>query len=109
MKRTASPTRAISPPPLRRRVESTVNSMCRTVLVIWSDGTNLPAEKSVASFFTPTSQKKPEPITWRVLEAGLVIGKYLPEKSSTLPSKNRKIAAFDLVSSKLESCNPDLG
>ncbi|KAK5796732.1 hypothetical protein VI817_006016 [Penicillium citrinum] len=105
MKRTASPTRAISPPPLRRRVESTVNSMCRTVLVIWSDGTNLPAEKSVASFFTPTSQKKPEPITWRVLEAGLVIGKYLPEKSSTLPSKNRKIAAFDLDSTFIKTAS----
>ncbi|KAJ5973898.1 hypothetical protein N7481_011108 [Penicillium waksmanii] len=79
MKRTASPTRAISPPPLRRKVESSVN------------------KKTVNSFFAPTSQKKPGPITWRVLEKGLVIGKHSPEsKSTTLPSKDRKVAAFDL-------------
>lgn len=53
----------------------------------------------MASFFTPASQKKPEPITWRVLGTSLIVGKYIPEKNpQALPEKNRKIAAFDLVS-----------
>lgn len=51
------------------------------------------------SFFAPASQKKAGPVSWRVLEKGLVIGKHSPESTSTtLPSKNRKVAAFDLVS-----------
>lgn len=56
-------------------------------------------EKAAANFFTPTSQKKPEPIKWRILGTSLIIGKYTPEGyAQNLPEKNRKIAAFDLVS-----------
>ncbi|KAJ5818359.1 hypothetical protein N7474_003950 [Penicillium riverlandense] len=82
VKRAASPTRAISPPPVRRKVESTVT------------------KKSMASFFTPTSQKKPEPITWRIVQNSLVIGRYTPDgKTAQQPAAGqRKIAAFDLVS-----------
>jgi bifunctional polynucleotide phosphatase/kinase len=56
-------------------------------------------EKAAASFFTPLSQKKPEPIKWRILGTSLVIGRYTPEGYiQNFPEKNRKIAAFDLVS-----------
>ncbi len=57
-------------------------------------------EKAVANFFTPASQKKPEPITWRVLGTSLIVGKYVPEKSAsqTVSEQARKIASFDLVS-----------
>ncbi|RHZ62646.1 putative DNA 3'-phosphatase Tpp1 [Aspergillus thermomutatus] len=80
-KRAASPTRAISPPPLKRRVESTVT------------------KRTVASFFTPTSQKKPEKITWRVVNNSLVVGKYTtgPDEQPARREK-AKVAAFDLDS-----------
>lgn len=100
IKRTASPTRVISPPPLRRKVESTMNSECpekdpmRPMLTI----VPLP-EKAAANFFTPASQKKPEPIKWRVLGTSLIVGKFIPENhSQILSQKDRKVAAFDLVS-----------
>ncbi|KAJ5611599.1 Polynucleotide kinase 3 phosphatase [Penicillium herquei] len=81
-KRAASPTRTISPPPLRRKVESSIN------------------KASAASFFAPTSQKKPKPISWRIIGTELVVGKYTPQKTSnTTAEKNRKIAAFDMVRS----------
>lgn len=61
--------------------------------------THPPPEKSVVNFFTPASQKKPEPITWRVLGTTLIVGKFTPDKHTpTLPEKDRRIAAFDLVS-----------
>ena len=53
----------------------------------------------MASFFTPASQKKSEPITWRVLGTSLIVGKCTPEKkTNTQPEKDKRIAAFDLVS-----------
>lgn len=57
-------------------------------------------EKTVAAFFTPTSKKKPEPITWRVIDNSLVVGKYAhPEERRRPPSSGKqKVAAFDLVS-----------
>jgi hypothetical protein len=56
-------------------------------------------EKTVANFFTPASQKKPEPITWRILGTSLIVGKYVPEKSApqTVSEQARRIASFDLV------------
>ncbi|KAF7116381.1 hypothetical protein CNMCM5793_004625 [Aspergillus hiratsukae] len=83
-KRAGSPTRAISPPPLRRKVESTV--------------TTYGSERTVASFFTPTSQKKPEKISWRVVNS-VVIGKYTTD-SGEQPARREKakVAAFDLDS-----------
>ncbi|KAJ5084375.1 hypothetical protein NUU61_008954 [Penicillium alfredii] len=87
-KRAASPTRAISPPPLRRKVDSTVN------------------KKSVASFFTPASQKKPEPLTWRVLGTSLIVGRYTAEKQAQKPPAERqKIAAFDLDSTVIKTAS----
>ncbi|GIC88424.1 putative DNA 3'-phosphatase Tpp1 [Aspergillus udagawae] len=80
-KRAASPTRAISPPPLKRKVESTVT------------------KRTVASFFTPTSQKKPEKITWRVVNNSLVIGKYTTGPGEQPARREKaKVAAFDLDS-----------
>ncbi|KAK9581022.1 DNA kinase/phosphatase Pnk1 [Aspergillus fumigatus] len=80
-KRAASPTRAISPPPLKRKVESRVT------------------KRTVASFFTPTSQKKPEKITWRVVNNSLVIGKYTTGPGEQPARREKaKVAAFDLDS-----------
>ncbi|GFG02790.1 conserved hypothetical protein [Aspergillus lentulus] len=80
-KRAASPTRGISPPPLKRKVESTVT------------------KRTVASFFTPTSQKKPEKITWRVVNNSLVIGKYTTGAGEQPARREKaKVAAFDLDS-----------
>ncbi|KAF7156868.1 hypothetical protein CNMCM5623_000713 [Aspergillus felis] len=80
-KRAASPTRAISPPPLKRKIESTVT------------------KRTVASFFTPTSQKKPEKITWRVVNNSLVIGKYTTSPGEQPARREKaKVAAFDFDS-----------
>ncbi|OKO93950.1 Bifunctional polynucleotide phosphatase/kinase [Penicillium subrubescens] len=86
VKRAASPTRAISPPPLRRKVATVT-------------------KKSVANFFTPASQKKPEPITWRILGTSLIVGKYVPEKSApqTVSEQARRIASFDLDSTLIKT------
>lgn len=53
----------------------------------------------MANFFTPASQKKPEPITWRIVGTSLIVGKYVPEKSApqTVSEQARRIASFDLV------------
>jgi hypothetical protein len=55
----------------------------------------------LGNFFTPASQKKsaPAPVTWRVLGAGVIIGKHAPEnyEGVALPEKDRRVAAFDLV------------
>ncbi|MCJ1249949.1 hypothetical protein MMC30_007175 [Trapelia coarctata] len=84
MKRVAgSAARSPSPPPLRRKIESTTTS------------------KSVASFFTPVSKKEPEKMTWRVVHNSLLVGRYKPVTglldSKMIPPKRRKIAAFDFV------------
>ncbi|KAJ9197805.1 hypothetical protein DTO021D3_5436 [Paecilomyces variotii] len=91
MKRAASPARAsISPPPVKRKIESTTTS------------------KMVASFFTPASQKKPEKITWRILNNSLIIGRYSTdptEKRLTEPGTRRKIAAFDFDSTLIATAS----
>ncbi|KAJ5760149.1 hypothetical protein N7520_007305 [Penicillium odoratum] len=88
VKRAASPTRSISPPPLRRKVGASIS------------------KAAAASFFTPASQKKPKPITWRILGTSLVIGKYTPENSTVkLPEKNRRVAAFDLDSTLIKTAS----
>lgn len=55
---------------------------------------------AAASFFTPLSQKKPDPVTWRIVNNTLVVGKHSGEagKPSSTGSEKKKIAAFDLVS-----------
>lgn len=62
-------------------------------------------EKSIASFFTPTSQKDPHELNWSVVNRTLLVGRYNPhvakagQASDPLAtnSKRRNIAAFDLV------------
>ncbi|KFY11521.1 hypothetical protein V491_07169 [Pseudogymnoascus sp. VKM F-3775] len=83
----------ISPPPVKRKVQSKTT------------------KDAVSSFFKPTSQKPPEPVTWseRAVNedtpTSLIVGKYVPPDTSTAsnnvapaaPTASRKkIAAFDL-------------
>ena len=79
MKRSKPPRGDVSPPPLRRKIESTTTS------------------KAVASFFKPASQKEPEKISWRTIDHSLIVGRFDPQ---TIPSQAQKppvkIAAFDL-------------
>ncbi|GAM38961.1 hypothetical protein TCE0_034r10115 [Talaromyces pinophilus] len=80
----------VSPPPLRRKVESTTT------------------KTAVASFFTPISQKKPEKITWRIVNKSLIAGKYTSgpgENAQTQPPKRRKVAAFDLDSTLIATAS----
>ncbi|KAJ5468617.1 hypothetical protein N7475_006369 [Penicillium sp. IBT 31633x] len=84
VKRSASP-QTISPPPLRRKVDPTIT------------------KKSAANFFTPTSQKKPEPITWRVIGTSVIIGKQITGKGAPSADKLRRIAGFDLDSTLIKT------
>ncbi|OBT46568.1 hypothetical protein VE00_01861 [Pseudogymnoascus sp. WSF 3629] len=81
----------ISPPPVKRKVQSTTT------------------KDAVSSFFKPTSQKPPEPLTWSERSVNedtptsLIVGKYVPQGTSTAPNdsapaapKKTRIAAFDL-------------
>ncbi|KFZ16168.1 hypothetical protein V501_02363 [Pseudogymnoascus sp. VKM F-4519 (FW-2642)] len=81
----------ISPPPVKRKVQSTTT------------------KDAVSSFFKPTSQKPPEPLTWseRAVNentpTSLIVGKYVPQGTPTAPNdavpaapKKTRIAAFDL-------------
>lgn len=55
-----------------------------------------PTEGAASNFFTPTSQKKPSPITWRVIGTSAVIGRQITG-NLLQPDKQRRIAGFDLV------------
>ncbi|KAG5297472.1 polynucleotide kinase [Histoplasma ohiense] len=72
----------ISPPPLKRKAIGTATN------------------KTVANFFTPVSQKKPEQVTWRTVNNSCIIGKYHQEQAleAAKSGKKRRIAAFDLDS-----------
>ncbi|QSS63654.1 polynucleotide kinase [Histoplasma capsulatum] len=72
----------ISPPPLKRKAIGTATN------------------KTVANFFTPVSQKKPEQVTWRTVNNSCIIGKYHQEQAleAVKSGKKRRIAAFDLDS-----------
>jgi bifunctional polynucleotide phosphatase/kinase len=54
----------------------------------------------VASFFTPTSQKAPDKLTYRIIDRSLIIAKYEASTQENIkpvpPGTPRKIAAFDL-------------
>lgn len=106
MKRSGSLAGAVSPPPLKRKVEPTATSETNPTyqylfLYIYSLTTLFPKiESSVASFFTPTSQKKPEKVSWRIVNKSLIVGKYAsdPSASEKLDStRRRRVAAFDFV------------
>ncbi|PTU19257.1 hypothetical protein P175DRAFT_0461841 [Aspergillus ochraceoroseus IBT 24754] len=87
LKRAASPSRPISPPPLKRKVESTLT------------------KKAAASFFTPASQKKPEPFTWRIVKNSLVVGKYSIGAEQKQSSTTPKVAAFDFDSTLVSTAS----
>ncbi|KAL1968857.1 hypothetical protein VTN77DRAFT_1218 [Rasamsonia byssochlamydoides] len=87
MKRSASPAPPVSPPPLKRKVESTTT------------------RQAVASFFTPASQKKPEKVTWRIVNNSLVVGKYSPDNQQSQGGRKRKVAAFDLDSTLISTAS----
>ncbi|OAL24904.1 hypothetical protein AYO20_10609 [Fonsecaea nubica] len=80
MKRSAPPPAgSISPPLIRRKIESATTS------------------KAVASFFKPASQKEPEKLVWRTVNHSLIIGQYnVPQKPPQPRTLPVKIAAFDL-------------
>ncbi|KAL3472793.1 polynucleotide kinase 3 phosphatase-domain-containing protein [Aspergillus californicus] len=88
LKRAVSPSRPISPPPLRRKLDSTV-------------------KKTVAqSFFTPSSKKKPEKLTWRVLHDSLLVGKYSDSAANRTQGTGKlKVAAFDFDSTLVKTAS----
>ncbi len=93
---------SLSPPPLKKRkVESTTTSgWIDPILRELADGL-WTLERAVSSFFTPTSMKEPERITWQIINETLLLASHQPITVDTTngpPSKRRKIAAFDLVS-----------
>ena len=66
------------------------------------------AGKTVANFFTPTSQKEPQQTVWRIINNSCIIGRYTPKdaqqpKPPTAGTK-RRVAAFDLVCSIILLC-----
>lgn len=102
----------ISPPPLKRKTQSSISSSCVTFYIDITDCnkrsdlifTNWTIEGAVANFFTPTSQKPKERTTWSERATDddtlptLLVGRYEPENMGESDRrKRRKIAAFDLV------------
>ncbi|KAL2049079.1 hypothetical protein ABVK25_010675 [Lepraria finkii] len=79
--------RSLSPPPSKKRkLESTTT------------------KKAVANFFTPASKKEPEKTAWAIINKGLLIARYNPAKEANRPPvKRRKIAAFDLDSTLIQT------
>ena len=98
-------TTSISPPPLRRKVQSTTTRKLSLVIVSYLSLT-CHLENAVASFFTKTSQKPPEKIKWQERAPNnnspnsLIVGKYDPigDVGVTTDRKRLKVAAFDFVS-----------
>ena len=82
----------LSPPPVRRKVESTTTSEIPRSTYLSLAHSLLSTEKAVASFFTPASKKEPDLITWRTVDNSLLVGRYKGP-----PPRRRKIAAFDFV------------
>ncbi|PGH07832.1 polynucleotide kinase 3'-phosphatase [Blastomyces parvus] len=71
----------ISPPPIKRKAIGAATS-------------------AAANFFTPLSQKKPEQVTWRIVNNSCIIGKYHQEQAreAVKSGVKRRVAAFDLDS-----------
>ena len=87
-KRPAERGQEVSPPPVKRKVQSTAN------------------KHQVASFFTPISQKAPSRTTWRTIEESVLVARYRsnPDNEKNTPSRTR-IAAFDLDSTLIVSAS----
>ncbi|KAF2235109.1 PNK3P-domain-containing protein [Viridothelium virens] len=83
MKRLNSGAGSVSPPPVKRKIQSTTTS------------------NTVASFFTPTSRKEPEKVSWKSVDQTLLVGQHGDlAQGKTRP---RKIAAFDFDSTLITS------
>ncbi|ATY65543.1 DNA kinase phosphatase Pnk1 [Cordyceps militaris] len=101
-------TAPISPPPTKRSLQSGTTSKGAL-----ERGRNLANPKSVESaisnFFTPTSQKPKDRTSWSERKddpdkpATLLVGKYTPETESKETQLRRKIAAFDLDSTLIDT------
>ncbi|OAA63134.1 DNA kinase/phosphatase Pnk1 [Cordyceps fumosorosea ARSEF 2679] len=84
-------TEPISPPPTKRSLAS---------------GTT---KSAISNFFTPTSQKPKDRTSWSERKddptkpATLLVGKYTPDGESKETQKRRKIAAFDLDSTLIDT------
>ncbi|TPX18791.1 uncharacterized protein E0L32_011540 [Thyridium curvatum] len=123
-KRPASEERdpSISPPPLKRKLQSTISSQYTILLLcllgcsytLFFTNTDLKTEDAVASFFTPASQKPKDRTNWTErapdtdTAATLLVAKYEPadiEQKPELPSSRSKIAAFDLDSTLITSAS----
>ncbi|KAI4257989.1 MAG: hypothetical protein L6R42_005354 [Xanthoria sp. 1 TBL-2021] len=93
MKRDAE-TGSVSPPPIRRKLESTTT------------------KQAVAGFFTPASKKSPDRTHWRVVDGTLLLGRYRPYEPSgsddAQPVKRRKIAAFDFDSTLISTSSGNI-
>ena len=108
-KRSAAQTRSISPPPLKRKAQSSVSGMWSVnqstylsfklnewlIVHEWSI-----IGKSVAEFFTPISSKrKPETtILWRIVGGSLLVGRYKQKDDDDERKEGgKKVVLFDLV------------
>ncbi len=101
----------ISPPPMRRKLQSNTTRRKLSPKNGLLDTANVKIETAVASFFTPTSQKPLEQITWQErapnddTSSTLLVGKFVPRDGASKSADNgiqpeirrRKIAAFDFV------------
>jgi bifunctional polynucleotide phosphatase/kinase len=87
LKRGATEDRTLSPPPIKRKQQSTTTS------------------KAVANFFKPTSQKEPERVTWQIVDQTLLVGKHHVSEENKVPvvDGKQKIAAFDFVCEPLRT------
>ncbi|KAF3033731.1 hypothetical protein E8E11_003712 [Didymella keratinophila] len=80
-KRPSASEKEVSPPPAKRRQQSHTTN------------------KAVASFFTPTSKKEPEKMTWRIVKDSLLVGRYITSTTVRSASKaKQRVAAFDFDS-----------
>ncbi|KAL8750405.1 MAG: hypothetical protein Q9184_006437 [Pyrenodesmia sp. 2 TL-2023] len=96
----------VSPPPMRRRVESTTTSGLSLQEYYLGAPSECSLEKAVAGFFTPVSKKDPDQTTWRVINNTLLSGRYRPKASqvpSSNPRKGRKVATFDFDSTLIST------
>ena len=100
MKRTFDGSKGgVSPPPLKRRIESTTTSKTYLRRQECLSPYLQRIDRAVSSFFTPASQKVPERLTWRIVDRSLIVAKYDASHSdvrSQSISTPRRIAAFDL-------------
>ncbi|KZF25768.1 putative DNA 3'-phosphatase Tpp1 [Xylona heveae TC161] len=81
IKRRLSTGGSVSPPPLKRKVQSSTT------------------KGALAQFFTPASKKEPEKASWTKLRDSLLIGRYAPETEDKTNNPNKRpsrIAGFDL-------------